>query len=191
MELHPDGDEWDIKNSSCAFGGLAPKSILAIGTTRALNGQKFNPTTFERACAEANKEFMLPSGVPGGQAEYRTALAVSFIFKTFYIVNEQLRKYLETHSSSSHPDAIQIDDRDKSASISWVLQEKQKSRGEQLYHMRKGGLQRANPPHAADEVQKVGAMFHVDTLFPLDTSSYTYHDFKCCECNLQPKICRE
>ena len=125
----------------------------------------FEPATFETACSVAQEEFALPPDVPGGQAEYRTALAASFIFKAFYIVNVEMGSFIENchHYSAvnSMPDPFPVDDSIlKSASSNWVTLPKPPTRGEQSYHMRKGGIQTATPPHAensAQERETVGA----------------------------------
>ena len=142
------------------------------------------PSTFEAACAVAKEEFTLPSNVPGGQAEYRTALAASFIFKSFYIVNAEMRAFIENchHYSAvnSMPEPISVDDRvHKSASTNWVTLPKPPTRGEQSYHMRKGGIQSANPPHAENPHQErdaVGApLMHKSALLQV-TGEAVYTD---------------
>ena len=119
----------------------------------------FEPSTFEAACAAAKEEFTLPSNVPGGQAEYRTALAASFIFKTFYIINSEINLFIENcnHLSdvNSFPSTVPVKKRiQESASNNWVSKPKPPTRGEQSYHMRKGGIQTANPPHGENTTQE-------------------------------------
>ena len=140
----------------------------------------WEPATFEAACAVAKEEFTLPSNVPGGQAEYRTSLAASFIFKSFYIVNTEMKAFIETchHYSAvnSMPELIPVEDRiQNSASSSWVTSPKPPTRGEQSYHMRKGGIQSSNPPHAENPHQErdaVGApLMHKSALLQVTEQS--------------------
>ncbi|PRP86577.1 xanthine dehydrogenase-like [Planoprotostelium fungivorum] len=73
-----------IVKAKLGFGGLAPTSILSPKTEAFLIGKKLDLQTFNEAAAVLNREVGLRGeNVPGGQAGYRTTLALSFFYKFF------------------------------------------------------------------------------------------------------------
>jgi xanthine dehydrogenase/oxidase len=115
------GDGWDIKEAILAFGGMAPKSIIALKSSQFLTGKSWNAETFREAYGLLRDELKLPENVPGGQAEYRTTLAVSFLFKAFLTISNELG--FEVGDGSY-----------KSGMRNFVLEDKHHSRGEQIYY---------------------------------------------------------
>jgi xanthine dehydrogenase/oxidase len=73
-----------IDDVAIAFGGMAPTTVMAVETTKVLQGAEFSASTFEQATAALIEEMKLSESVPGGQAAYRTTLAISFLHK-FYL----------------------------------------------------------------------------------------------------------
>lgn len=84
LKVEPVDSKWVIKDASLAFGGMAPKTILAPKTMECLEGSEFSAETFEKASEVMANELRLPANVPGGQAAYRLTLATSFLHK-FYL----------------------------------------------------------------------------------------------------------
>jgi xanthine dehydrogenase/oxidase len=134
-------DQWNIEDCSLAFGGMAPLTKSASVTEAFLRGKPWTTHVWHEACAELRKELSLPAGVPGGQAEFRTALASSFLFKFFVTItnNLQMRNSVsEISSSSSFPPLPPIDKRDLSAMSNFITEPKHIARGEQTYTKLKG-----------------------------------------------------
>lgn len=144
---------WVVKDFSAGYGGLSVVPILATKTMTALVGKPWCIQSIEEAYRITKEEFTLPDVVPGGQAQYRTALAATFIFKTFFIVTAELRVFLEAMKRFDLLESVPtVADVDESAADSFVTSPKIESRGEQVFSVRKGGMQSANPvPHTPDE----------------------------------------
>jgi xanthine dehydrogenase/oxidase len=89
------GDSFIIKDIAMSFGGMAPKTVMALETAKSMIGSSFNQETFVKAQEVLIKELNLPEDVPGGQAAYRMTLAASFLYKFYISVLEELKKDLE------------------------------------------------------------------------------------------------
>jgi len=95
-----------IEEAALAFGGMAPKTIMAADTAKALVGSEFCAETFDKATKALVNELSLPLGVPGGQAAFRTTVAASFLYKFFLSCVDDLKtdvKAIEA-DSSKYPD---------------------------------------------------------------------------------------
>ena len=79
-----------IEDVAIAFGGMAPTTIMATKTCKALIGAECNLDAFELASEELLKEFTLPVNVPGGQAAYRMTLATSFLYQFYLFILQEL-----------------------------------------------------------------------------------------------------
>ena len=53
-------------------------------------GKEWSAETVRAACAALRAELAVPDGAPGGQSEYRMALAASFLFKHFIATSIEL-----------------------------------------------------------------------------------------------------
>jgi len=144
IELAVSNNEWIIKNFVASFGGMAPTTINAPKTVATLIGTQFSASTFEKAYVEMRSELNLPSDVPGGQAEYRMALAVSFLFKFYISVTSELQEFA-AKLNESLPSISVIDSRTKKAAENFITAPKTPSRGVQQYSVRKGGLNKFHP----------------------------------------------
>lgn len=144
-----------IEKAVVAYGGMAPLTKIAIEVCASLQNKPWNSATFEEIFPILRKEFSLPENVPGGQAEYRMSLAISFLFKSFLIVNHELQEYLSSNDGMQYMKAITdvnildyipiISSRDQSGSENFITSEKTESRGQQTYSTRQGGLQKGWP----------------------------------------------
>jgi xanthine dehydrogenase/oxidase len=149
IKLKPAGDSasWVVDSCSFALGGMAPVPVCAPLTAAAITGQPWCATTIEQAFPVLRNELSLTEGVPGGQAEYRMALTVSFLFKTFLAVTSQLQQYVEgipsipTDGSNGNglPPVPIVDSRASSGSQNWITKPKPESHGQQDYHLRGKG----------------------------------------------------
>ncbi len=78
------GNQFVIKEFRIALGGMAATPIRCCKTEKALEGRIWSDDTINEALNVMHEEIDLPKNVPGGQADYRMALALSFL-KKFYI----------------------------------------------------------------------------------------------------------
>eukprot|EP00984_Skeletonema_dohrnii_P014364 scaffold6018_cov94-Skeletonema_dohrnii-CCMP3373.AAC.4 len=83
---------WEIEDVAIAFGGMAPKTVMARNTMNALIGKPFDSNSFEDARKVLQDEFQMPDDVPGGQAQYRLTLACSFLHRFYLNCVEELTK---------------------------------------------------------------------------------------------------
>uniref|UniRef100_A0A915BF50 Xanthine dehydrogenase n=1 Tax=Parascaris univalens TaxID=6257 RepID=A0A915BF50_PARUN len=81
-----------VKWIRIAYGGMAPTTKVALETQAALRLKEWNEELLERAIEELRNEFTLAPDVPGGMARYRQALAISFFFKFFTYVADQIEQ---------------------------------------------------------------------------------------------------
>mmetsp|Transcript_8455 Transcript_8455/g.24854 ORF Transcript_8455/g.24854 Transcript_8455/m.24854 type:complete len:1474 (-) Transcript_8455:307-4728(-) len=132
-----DGSAWRVKDAALAFGGLAPTTILAPKAAAALVGQEWSHDTFAAAADALRAEVRVPPGAPGGQSEFRTALAASFLFK-FYIkcCQDLAARVAEAGPGASLPAAPAVDSPARSASCSFVTEPKPSTAGLQTYALR-------------------------------------------------------
>lgn len=79
-----------IEDAALAFGGMAPTTVMAVETAKAMIGAEFSEATFEAATEVLLKELSLPESVPGGQAAFRMTLTASFLYKFYLSVVEEL-----------------------------------------------------------------------------------------------------
>ena len=96
IRLAPQGDKFVIEHIAMAFGGMAPKTIMAVETAKMMIGAEFNQETFSKAQESLMKEMNLPESVPGGQAAFRMTLTASFLQKFYITAVEELKKDIET-----------------------------------------------------------------------------------------------
>ena len=139
--LNPSTGGYIIAACSIAFGGLAPKTIVAKETEAFLKGKVLSMATFTDARKVLMKEVRLPDNVPGGQAQYRVTLASSFLHKFYYNIVEMLCSDLarisENADSFPHlsnlPEAPVVDEKERSASESFVDEVKPSIQGTQKF----------------------------------------------------------
>ena len=124
---------WSIASCSLSFGGMAPTTILAKRTAESLIDQPWTMATIERALHTLKDELSLPEDVPGGQAEYRVSLSVSFLFKSFFVVTNELSQYIAGLDGANLPLVPVLRAQDVSASENFVTADKPASRGEQHF----------------------------------------------------------
>jgi xanthine dehydrogenase/oxidase len=132
---------WTVKNSTFTFGGLGPTVVNADVSSGVLQGKDWSYASVESVFAPMGKELMLPVTVPGGQAEYRTSLAVSFLYKAYLTVTTELAAYiagLDETAAAALPPAPTVAPGDMSGTINFLTQDKVYTRGEQGHFDRQG-----------------------------------------------------
>jgi xanthine dehydrogenase/oxidase len=156
VKLNPHENQWIIEDISLAFGGMAPKTILASKTMAYLAGKEFNVLNFKNACKVLMEELQLPLNVPGGQPQYRLTLASSFLIKFFFSVVEDLKH--DVGKDNGYPPLPAIDSKDSSASYSFVSAPKPSIIGVQKYPAPKAlqGLETTCLPQVEHPVDLAG-----------------------------------
>jgi len=95
IKLVPRSGAFIIEQAALAFGGMAPKTVIAIETGKVMIGAEFCRETFTKASECLMEEMKLPENVPGGQAAFRMTLATSFLYKFFLSVAGELKEDVE------------------------------------------------------------------------------------------------
>jgi xanthine dehydrogenase/oxidase len=81
-----------VSEISLAYGGMAPKTVAATSTMKALLGKQWHSsTTLDSGTAALAQEFDLNFGVPGGMPTYRKTLAISLFFRFWHEVIADLK----------------------------------------------------------------------------------------------------
>jgi len=160
-----------IKDASMAFGGMAPTTVMTPKTAEALVGQVLDADTFRSAAQVLMDELYLPEAVPGGQVEYRRALASSYLYQFYLYIVSELELDVKS-SSSALPPAPSVSDDERSGAESFLCSAKPSVGGVQKYPAPKvaiglegGGRSARNPPtetiaKAALEKDAVGKASH-------------------------------
>ncbi|KAI1715623.1 molybdopterin-binding domain of aldehyde dehydrogenase domain-containing protein [Ditylenchus destructor] len=95
-----------IKDIRISYGGMAPVTKLALETVKGLEGRAWSNALVEDVTRRIAHEFHLPPGVPGGMSRYRQALAISFFYKFFIHVSEQLGLEIDGLNSDSEIESL-------------------------------------------------------------------------------------
>lgn len=141
VKLFPKGGKMFIEDISLAFGGMAPKTVMASATMKSMIGEEFCKGTFDEACWFLLSEFALPEAVPGGQAAFRMTLTASFLYKFYLFATESLTADLERIKANPNlcpqlteqPAAPTLDDCEKSGLFNFVTAKKPSTSGVQTY----------------------------------------------------------
>ena len=136
VELEPkDNLYFEIKHASLAFGGMAPTTIMAPQTQAFLVGKEFCQETFVQARQLLGQELQLPENVPGGQPEYRRALASSFLYKFYLAISMQLELDISNDADdvSNLPPPPKINQEERSGATSFLTSLKPSIRGTQTH----------------------------------------------------------
>ncbi|XP_073949617.1 xanthine dehydrogenase-like [Choristoneura fumiferana] len=73
-----------VKEARLCFGGMGPTTRCAVKSSELMKGLTWNNKILSAVCDSLAREFELDISVPGGMAEYRKSLCVSFFFR-FYL----------------------------------------------------------------------------------------------------------
>ncbi|KAJ1965923.1 hypothetical protein GGI12_000444 [Dipsacomyces acuminosporus] len=91
LRVRIDRESGLVADAAFAYGGMAPTTILAKKTMDLARGQKWgSKELLDTLLQECQNEMHLDFTVPGGMAEYRSALTTSFLFKFWAISCHQL-----------------------------------------------------------------------------------------------------
>lgn len=171
LKSSTDNSRFVVEDASFAFGGMSPITITALKTASFLIGKDWptdldNENLFTLARRELSRELTLPDNVPGGQAEYRRALASSFLFKFFINVSLAIGADVERLKEKRivTPPAPHVPDDHRSAATSFVETAKPSIEGTQSFPAPKfvSGLEattekQKNLPPVVDKQKNIGA----------------------------------
>nr|XP_021510779.1 aldehyde oxidase 2 [Meriones unguiculatus] len=79
-----------IQELSIAYGGVGPSTTTAHSTCQRLLGRRWNALTLDEACRLLLDEVSLPGSALGGKVDFRRTLIVSFFFKFYLEVLQEL-----------------------------------------------------------------------------------------------------
>lgn len=81
-----------IQDINVAYGGMAPITVTAKKTREVLRGLIWNEAMLEKAYASLIEDLPLSPSAPGGMIQYRRSLTLSFFFRAFLAVSQQLQQ---------------------------------------------------------------------------------------------------
>ncbi|XP_008580345.1 PREDICTED: aldehyde oxidase [Galeopterus variegatus] len=93
-----------IEDLSLAYGGLGAATVSAPKSCQQLLGRLWNELMLNEACRLLLDEVSLPGSAPGGKVEFRRTLVVSFLFKFYLEVLQELNKIVSALDSSRYPE---------------------------------------------------------------------------------------
>eukprot|EP00873_Tetraselmis_striata_P035166 jgi/Tetstr1/455430/TSEL_042261.t1 len=101
MRLEPSPEGWKIAEAHFAFGGVAPKTVMAEGTAVALAGKPLTEATLQEGLTAVLNDIQMTPNAPGGMVEFRRSLTASFLFKFF--VHSSLQLQTEAGQQAEQP----------------------------------------------------------------------------------------
>ncbi|XP_038045213.1 xanthine dehydrogenase/oxidase-like [Patiria miniata] len=158
----------EVQDCSLSYGGMAPTTVLATKTMKNITGRCWSDGLVEAMASFLLEDLPLSPGAPGGMEPYRQSLTLSFFFKFYLAVLEQLR--LEQPgiiSGSAVPPSY------KSANQPY---HKNSARGVQLYQVPSGqpDSDAVGRPltHQSAFKQATGEAIYVDDMPPIKGELY-------------------
>ncbi|KYQ89070.1 xanthine dehydrogenase [Tieghemostelium lacteum] len=115
--------QFKIKECVFAYGGMNIKAVTSPKTQEYLKGRVWSQSDLTEIYNLLEQDLPLAPNAPGGMIEYRKSLTISFFFKYFIAVSQQLY-------AISNDAQLKFDDRELSASKKYS---REISRGEQTY----------------------------------------------------------
>lgn len=108
VRLQEDGEEFLISEASIVYGGVAPMSLSARKTKEFLIGKTWNQDLLQDALKVLQTDILLNEDAPGGMVEFRKSLTLSFFFKFFLWVSNQVdgKKSVDQRVPVSHLSAL-------------------------------------------------------------------------------------
>lgn len=109
VHLEKKDEEWLVSDASIVYGGVAAVSFIASNTKAFLIGKSWNKELLEGALKVLEEDVLLKEDAPGGMVEFRKSLTLSFFFKFFWWVSQELdvKKSLPETIPPSYLSAIQ------------------------------------------------------------------------------------
>ncbi|NP_001289859.1 aldehyde oxidase 2 [Saimiri boliviensis] len=89
-----------IEDLHIAYGGVGTATISAHRFCQQLLGRRWNELMLDEACKLLLDEVSLPGSARGGRVEFKRTLVVSFLFKFYLEVLQELKKLVKLFSAS-------------------------------------------------------------------------------------------
>ncbi|XP_029462074.1 aldehyde oxidase-like isoform X2 [Rhinatrema bivittatum] len=99
-----------IQDISISFGGVGPTTLCMKKTCQGLKGWHWSEEMLNEACRQILDEVLLPGSAPGGMVEYRKTLTISFFFKFYLEVLQQLKQENLSHNKISVQDMSALEE---------------------------------------------------------------------------------
>ncbi|GJQ84033.1 ry [Trypoxylus dichotomus] len=80
-----------VASFRCAFGGMAPTTVMALKTCKELVGMKWNSELLEKGYEYLIEDLPLAASAPGGMIQYRRSLTLSFFLRVFLQISQDLK----------------------------------------------------------------------------------------------------
>ncbi|XP_023366041.1 aldehyde oxidase 2 isoform X1 [Otolemur garnettii] len=96
-----------VEDLSIAYGGVGTTTVCAQKSCQQLLGRRWNELMLDEACRLLLDEVSLPGSALGGRVEFKRTLVVSFLFKFYLEVLQELKKLaklLSVPDSRRYPD---------------------------------------------------------------------------------------
>ncbi|XP_037705295.1 aldehyde oxidase 2 isoform X3 [Choloepus didactylus] len=87
-----------IEELSIVYGGVGAATISAHKSCQQLVGRCWNELLLDEACRLVLDEVSLPGSAPGGRVEFKRTLIISFLFKFYLGVLQELKKLVKLFS---------------------------------------------------------------------------------------------
>ncbi|XP_020697484.1 xanthine dehydrogenase-like isoform X2 [Dendrobium catenatum] len=100
---------WQVSDVSIIYGGVAAVSLIAAKTENFLIGKTWDKNLLQSALKILKDNVPLAGDAPGGMVEFRKSLILSFFFKFFLWVTQQMNTngFLKESMDGTHLSAIQ------------------------------------------------------------------------------------
>ncbi|EFJ27160.1 hypothetical protein SELMODRAFT_172098 [Selaginella moellendorffii] len=92
VHLKEETGKWLVSGISLVYGGVAAVPVRASKTETFMQGKVWDKSTLEGALSELQKDIIIADNAPGGMAEFRRSLILSFFFKYFLMVADKLQQ---------------------------------------------------------------------------------------------------
>ncbi|XP_022080344.1 xanthine dehydrogenase/oxidase-like [Acanthaster planci] len=157
-----------VQDCTLAYGGMAPTTVLATKTMNAIKGRSWSEGLVDAMTPLLVEDLPLPPGSPGGMEPYRQSLTLSFFFKFYLAVLEQIKLSQPGLSGSDIPPSY------KSANHRFP---RNSARGLQLFQEVPSGQLDADPvgrplTHHSAFKQVTGEAVFVDDIPPTEGEQY-------------------
>lgn len=83
-----------VKDIKFAYGGMAPKTIMAKSVSKKLIGLEWNDFLVDEVSNHLRNEIPLAPSAPGGMIQYRRALTMSLFFKAYLEISNRLNQQI-------------------------------------------------------------------------------------------------
>ncbi|XP_075466161.1 aldehyde oxidase 1-like [Ascaphus truei] len=81
-----------IMKMAIFYGGIGSTTVYAKNTSHAFIGRQWDEKMLSEASRMVVEEVILPGSAPGGMVEYKRTLAISFLFKFYLQVSQEMNK---------------------------------------------------------------------------------------------------